>query len=249
MTRVEIHPLSVGSCSHCERVTMAGGSWRSVTFPSFSFLILHPVEGPILYDTGYASHFADATRGFPECAYRWLTPVRQSPEEQLSARLAGHGLRLRDVRWCLISHFHAYHIAGLRDLSEARFLCMRDDWQGIRSGTRLSRLRKGLLTSLLPEDFDARTRFAEAAPSSALAGAWAAFDAAANASADAWQRKLRALAALAARRSGKPDPYLAKKNSDDDEDYRKYLKRDYKCLFCAGSMRGDAPAAAAAEVA
>lgn len=173
--RLSVELLSVGQCRHCERMARAGGSWRSVAFPSICALILHPTQGAVLYDTGYAEHFRAATEPFPERLYRWLTPVQLPEGERLQAQLAARGLCPRDIRWCLISHFHADHIAGLRDLPRARFLAMREDFEQLRRSSRLGGLRRGLLPALLPPDFEARLGFAEDRPLRRLAGPWAAF--------------------------------------------------------------------------
>jgi glyoxylase-like metal-dependent hydrolase (beta-lactamase superfamily II) len=114
--RVRVDLLLVGHCMHCERITRAGGSWRPVAFPALAALIWHPTQGPLLYDTGYADHFNTATAPFPERIYRWVTPPVLPPAQRLEAQLAARGLRLRDIRVALISHFHGDHVAGLRDL-------------------------------------------------------------------------------------------------------------------------------------
>jgi len=170
--------LAVGSCRHIERVTLAGGQLRAITFPSICALIEHPREGPVLYDTGYAEHFLSATDRLPDRLYRWVTPLTLSPEDQLSAQLGRRGLRLRDIRYCIISHFHADHIAGLRDLTAARFIASQRDVEALRRSHGLSRLLRGLLPVLLPVDFGARLRFAEAAASCSPGAGWEMFDAA-----------------------------------------------------------------------
>jgi glyoxylase-like metal-dependent hydrolase (beta-lactamase superfamily II) len=162
-TRLPVHLLTVGSCRHLERLAMRGGRWRPITFPALSALLLHPTRGPVLYDTGYAEHFRTATQPFPERLYRWLTPVTLPPEQQLGAQLAPHGLRLHDIRTVVISHCHGDHIAGLRDLPNARFLCLAADREALR-GPRLRTLRQGMLPALLPPDFDARCQFVDELP-------------------------------------------------------------------------------------
>lgn len=172
--RLALTLFDVGQCRHCERVTLAGGRWASIAFPSMVALIVHPREGAILYDTGYAPRFLDATARLPERLYRWATPVALPAEQQLETQLAAHGLRPADIRWCLISHFHADHIAGLRDLPNARFVCMREDLDTLRAMPRLRGLRNGWLPALLPPDFDARRHHADDAVARPLPAPWQA---------------------------------------------------------------------------
>jgi glyoxylase-like metal-dependent hydrolase (beta-lactamase superfamily II) len=142
-------------------------------FPSLCVLITHPTEGALLYDTGYAPGFFAATQSFPERLYRWTTPATLPPSQSLEAQLGLRGLRLSDIRTCLISHFHADHIAGLRSLPAARFICMRDDFASLAGASRFGRLRRGFLSPLLPDDFEARVGFADGSPAQSLTGAWA----------------------------------------------------------------------------
>lgn len=170
--RLRVHLLAVGTCRHSERVTLRGGRWRAVEFPSICALLVHPTRGALLYDTGYAAHFDAATARFPERLYRWVTPVSLPPQARLQAQLERLGFALDDVGCCLISHFHADHVAGLRDLPRARFIAMRADREALRAATRLRGLRRGMLPALLPPDFDARFACAEESPRADLGAAW-----------------------------------------------------------------------------
>ena len=174
--RVSLHLLSVGSCRHCERVTLQGSGLKPAVFPSIAALIVHPTRGAILYDTGYAEHFFEATRPFPERLYRWLTPVRLAEEEQLSCQLMQYGLSVADIRYCLISHFHADHIAGLKDLPDAQFIAMRTEFEHAVSLGRFSALRKAFLPHLIPDDFVSRLQFAEQTRATALVGPWSGLE-------------------------------------------------------------------------
>jgi glyoxylase-like metal-dependent hydrolase (beta-lactamase superfamily II) len=162
--RLTAHLLTVGSCRHFERLAMRGGRWRPVTFPSLSALLLHPERGPLLYDTGYARHFTTVTQPFPERFYRWLTPVTLPPEQVLEAQLGRFGLTTADIRTVIVSHFHGDHVAGLRDLPNARFVCLRTDREALRSAPRVRALRRGMLPALLPPDFDGRCDFVDDCP-------------------------------------------------------------------------------------
>ncbi|MEA9655210.1 MBL fold metallo-hydrolase [Xanthomonas campestris pv. raphani] len=171
-TRVSVELLRIGHCRHCERMVRADGHWHAVEFPALSVLIRHPQRGALLYDTGYAEHFFRATDPLPERLYRWTTPVTLPAKERLQAQLARRDLALEDIGWCLISHFHADHVGGLRDLPTARFVCLHADYAQLRAASRLGGLRRALLPQLLPDDFAQRMQFAEQAPQRALGGAW-----------------------------------------------------------------------------
>jgi glyoxylase-like metal-dependent hydrolase (beta-lactamase superfamily II) len=143
---VDIHLLEVGHCRHPEWITQRGGAWGPCRFPALVVLILHPDAGAILYDTGYAERFESATTPFPERFYRWLTPVTLPPEQHLGAQLQRYGVRLTDVKRVIISHLHADHVAGLRDLPHARFTALRTD---VDVSRRMSRVG-GLVKAFLP---------------------------------------------------------------------------------------------------
>jgi glyoxylase-like metal-dependent hydrolase (beta-lactamase superfamily II) len=154
---------------------LQGGSWRSVEFPAICALIIHPTRGPVLYDTGYSDHFIDATQAFPERLYRWLTPIHLPQHERLEHQLEAHGYALSDVGACLISHFHADHIAGIRDLPNAQFHALRSDVSHLLGLGRINGLRKGLLPSLLPPDFQNRTCLVDHARIVPATGPWTSF--------------------------------------------------------------------------
>jgi glyoxylase-like metal-dependent hydrolase (beta-lactamase superfamily II) len=172
---VDIHLLEVGHCRHPEWITLRGGQWRVCRFPAMVGLILHPVVGPILYDTGYAERFEAATMPFPERFYRWVTPVTLPPRQHLIAQLRGYGLAPDDIRLVLISHMHADHIAGLRDLPRARFVALRADIDAVRHLGRLAGVRKAFLPALLPANFEERLDYADDHAWRTLDRAWAPF--------------------------------------------------------------------------
>jgi len=174
-TPIRFELLRVGHCLHPECVAMHGGRWKTIEFPALVGLFRHPRQGPMLYDTGYSPSFRDATRHFPECLYRAVTPVRLTPGEELLAQLEERGLRPRDIGTIFISHFHADHIAGLRDFPAARFLALRPEFQANRRRSRFGRVRRAFLRELLPADFEERVCWAEEMSSLALPANWGQF--------------------------------------------------------------------------
>jgi glyoxylase-like metal-dependent hydrolase (beta-lactamase superfamily II) len=160
---------------HVERMAVRDGSLRPVPFPATVAVIQHPKRGVVLFDTGYSEWFFRATAPFPERLYRWMTPVHLGPEQTARAQLAALGVAPGDVRTIVISHFHADHIAGLRDFPRAELVFAHDAYESVRARTRWNALRCGVMPALLPEDFAARARPLEAVQFVAATGLPAPF--------------------------------------------------------------------------
>src|SRR5579859_2193842 len=157
-------------------MTIEGGSWRPVPFPALSMLLIHPEEGPILYDTGYDPAFFRATERFPEKLYRLTTPAEIPPGEDLARQLRRLGIAPADIRHLILSHFHADHIAGAHLFPQAAVHCAKTGLTSARSGARLSQVRHGILAALIPPDIEARARFFEEGRRVALSADLAPFE-------------------------------------------------------------------------
>ena len=158
---MKFHLLKVGHCTHPECVAMRGGRWSNIIFPALCGLIQHPTRGWILFDTGYSSHFFDATDTFPERMYRWLTPFTLPAAETMLAQLAALGIGADDISYVLISHMHGDHISGIKDFPKARFITMRAEHEAMHKKSRLGGLMHAFLPALMPSDFETRVLFAE----------------------------------------------------------------------------------------
>jgi glyoxylase-like metal-dependent hydrolase (beta-lactamase superfamily II) len=168
--------LKVGQCTHPECMAMRGGRWANAVFPALCALIEHPVRGLILFDTGYSTHFTDATAPFPERLYRWSTPVTLAPQDTLLCQLAAMGIQAADISHVIVSHFHGDHIAGLKDFPNARVIAMRADYDAIRSKSRVGGLLRAYLPALMPDDIDSRMIFAEDLPTMQMPAELAPFE-------------------------------------------------------------------------
>ena len=148
----KIHSFIVGYCSHPACVAQAGAGISPRRFPARAFLI-ESKAGLFLLDTGYSSHFHDAARGV-FTIYRMVTPVTYRHEqENLVAQLRSHGVRPHDLSAIVISHFHADHIAGLRDFPLVPVYASASSLNDIRGLNGWRALRKAFIPPLLPDDF------------------------------------------------------------------------------------------------
>lgn len=150
--------LTAGHCMHPEFITVRGGSFRPCKFPAAFALIRHPTAGTVLFDTGYSPEFFAATSGFPYRLYACVTPVHLAPSETAAAQLQRLGIAPESVGHVILSHFHADHVAALRDFPRATFHFMHEAYDAVRGRTGLAALRAGYLPSLLPPDFSNRMR-------------------------------------------------------------------------------------------
>ncbi len=148
--------LDTGYCLANEAHLMRGGRWQTVHCHSLAVLLQHPAHGWTLWDTGYAPRMQRATRRLPYRLYRLATPLRLPPGGAVIDQLARYGLRPADIQRVIISHFHADHIAGLRDFPQAQFIATQTAWADAAPRRGWAALRRAFIPALLPADFAAR---------------------------------------------------------------------------------------------
>jgi glyoxylase-like metal-dependent hydrolase (beta-lactamase superfamily II) len=148
--------LDTGHCLASEHHLMQGGAHRTIRCHSIVALLGHPRHGWLLWDAGYHPRLLEATERLPFRIYRWVTPMHLQPERAAAAQLARLGVRPGDVRRVLLSHFHADHVAGLRDFPDAQWLALEDAWADVEKRQGLRALSRAFVPALLPEDFARR---------------------------------------------------------------------------------------------
>ncbi len=147
-----------GYCQQSDHLIMRGRSRGSVHIPVSFALLEHPQQSPILFDTGYAPHFFSASRRFPYNLYARITPVSLPAEQDAASQLRSKGIDPQEIGTIIISHFHADHIAGLKDFPNAHFICLPEAHSAINGRRGFAALRRGFLPELLPEDFAQRLK-------------------------------------------------------------------------------------------
>lgn len=148
---IDYQLFEAGFCKHCERMTSRKGRFKQCEYPAICALIKHPKQGYILFDTGYSNRFYALTQKFPFSLYRHLTPV--TLKKSLKQQLEEKNISASEIKSIVISHFHADHIGGLRDFSNAQFFCHADAINDIDKKRGIRALLQGFLPGLLPKDF------------------------------------------------------------------------------------------------
>jgi glyoxylase-like metal-dependent hydrolase (beta-lactamase superfamily II) len=104
-----------------------------------------------------------ATRRWPYRLYSWVTPMRLRPELAVVAQLPRYGLQPADIRRIVLSHFHADHVAGLRDFPLAEIVASRFGYEDVAGRTGFRALARAFVPVLLPNDFERRAVLLESA--------------------------------------------------------------------------------------
>jgi len=163
---VTVTVLDTGFCTTPASLIARGTGWASVRCAAPAFLLEHRVHGALLFDTGYGPRLRDAFAHFPERIYHYATPTTFGIPAV--AHLARRGIAAGDVGLIIVSHLHADHVAGLCDFPAARFvvtaaaLALQQQVRGVAA------IRQGIVQSLFPADFAARTQIVTTFPDTPL---------------------------------------------------------------------------------
>lgn len=142
-----------GYCeAHAKAVNPQTGKGKDKFYALWA-LIYVPQTGYVLFDTGYAPYFQEETARYPEKFYRLLTPMFLKETETAKAILAEKGISASDIKYVIISHFHADHIAGLKDFPSAKFICSDKALEEVKALKGFRAVAKGIVQGLLPADF------------------------------------------------------------------------------------------------
>lgn len=150
----EVRSYITGHCSQLAGMALKGAGWRTVRFPARAHLIA--VKKRLwLFDTGYSRHLGTAAQGIFSL-YAKVTPVHFEEHNALAGQLAREGIETAGLSGIIISHFHADHIAGLRDFPEPPLYCSAEAWSHVRGLSGFRALRQAFIPKLLPDDFEER---------------------------------------------------------------------------------------------
>ena len=141
----------VGSCYQKESVVLRKGSKKEIEFPALIAIIKHKKYGNILYDTGYSDMFFDETKKYPAKIYRKLTKV--IIDTTIEDVLEKYNLKMEDINYVFVSHFHPDHIGNLHKFVNARIFCSKEEYTMlINERSNLKKLKHGFFEKMIPDN-------------------------------------------------------------------------------------------------
>lgn len=139
-----------------ERLIIQGDRLRKVPLQVRYGLILHPIMGPTLIDTGDTIETLRGPRSWQLRVYSKLfQPVLRDVGQPVEV-LKRFDLTPADIRQVTITHFHHDHISGLRQFVNVKFIADGTAVHTIRESSAFGNYRLGVFPELLPDDFDWR---------------------------------------------------------------------------------------------
>lgn len=160
-TELSISLFASGYCQAHERIVDPLNGKGRCKFHAVWALIFAPKIGYILFDTGYSNEFNKATKTFPERFYRWATPVYLNEQYTVKNTLHAKGIFPDDIKYIILSHFHADHIAGLKDFPNTPIICSKKAHDEVKNIHGIKAISKGILHNLLPVNYERNLLFIE----------------------------------------------------------------------------------------
>ena len=144
---LRVHVFQTGTITLPEAVVFRGGSWfarRRMDVPAF--VIEHPSQGLIVFDTGLG----------PRSDVLWLAELgiaRTWPEADLASQMKKAGLDADRVRYVVVSHLHFDHTGDLGAFPNASIVSARGEQQ--------EAMRSGATNFYRAADWDGASRWVE----------------------------------------------------------------------------------------
>ena len=146
-------------------LVLKGGGLRKIDVTVRYGLIKTATSDVCLVDTGYGRSVTDGReRSAALKAYNFALRPRILDDNVPLPVLSRQGFTAGDVSTIVLTHFHADHVAGLRDFPKARMLASRNAVKALQSMGPARAIANGIFTELIPRDLMGRIAFVEDFP-------------------------------------------------------------------------------------
>lgn len=144
----EIKYYNCGYCTNNLKLVFKRHKKEIINFPAGVFLIKHPKEGYILFDTGYSTDIYNL--GWKGKLYNLFNPTYVKKNDQINVQLENEGIKCSDIKYIILSHMHPDHIGCIKYFKNAKIIISKEAYDTYKK----NKIRYLIFERLLPSWFE-----------------------------------------------------------------------------------------------
>ena len=144
----EIKYYNCGYCTNNLKLVFKKHKREIKVFPAGVFLVKHPKEGYVLFDTGYSTEIYNL--GWKGKLYNLFNPTYVKKEDQINIQLEKDGIKCSEIKYLVLTHLHPDHIGCVKYFKNAKILVSEEAFNTYKK----NKIRYLIFDKLLPEWFE-----------------------------------------------------------------------------------------------
>jgi len=144
----EIKYYNCGYCTNNLKLVFKKHKREIKVFPAGVFLVKHPKEGYVLFDTGYSTEIYNL--GWKGKLYNLFNPTYVKNEDQINIQLEKDGIKCSEIKYLVLTHLHPDHIGCVKYFKNAKILVSEEAFNTYKK----NKIRYLIFDKLLPEWFE-----------------------------------------------------------------------------------------------
>lgn len=148
----EIKYYNCGYCTNNLKMVLKKHKQEIKKFPAGVFLINHPKEGYVLFDTGYSTDIYNI--GWKGKLYTLLNPTYVTKSDQINIQLENDNIKCSKIKYLILSHLHPDHIGCIKYFKNAQIIISEQAFNTYKS----NKIRYLIFNKLLPDWFESKLK-------------------------------------------------------------------------------------------
>ncbi len=131
-----LHVFETGTLRMREALVLRGGSLtQERTLPVMAYVLAHPKEGLVVFDTGLSHEHAEAAKGDATALTELAVEAETRAGQDLPSQMQSVGLSKGRVRWVILSNLRFQHAGELAAFPNARIVVSQAEHEYALDGT------------------------------------------------------------------------------------------------------------------
>ena len=146
----EIKYYNCGYCTNNVKLVFKKHKKEIKKFPAGVFLMEHPKNGYVLFDTGYSTDIYNI--GWKGKLYNLFNPTYVKKEDQINIQLEKDNINCTQIKYLILSHLHPDHIGCVKYFKNAKIIVSEEAFNTYKN----NKTKYLILDRLLPDWFEQR---------------------------------------------------------------------------------------------